>query len=409
MENSIKSRLISIDMGKTTYSVGFNGSTLIDKVAEWNNFSKQTLSSAGHRWPRRKFLPYVDSGGGFSVITPEYQSNSGALKIDHSQGGFHYKCEGPWLPFAPSVPIASVPSINDLYYWGTAGYNRTAPTKPQANAGEFLGELRDLPKLDADAVWDFRRKTEYFWRLERDHKQLAKLGKSYLSVEFGWKPFIRDLQEILKQYVEVGKHVEQLERDSGKVVHRKSQLLNERSHTTQSTSSSGFPAMAYIVNTPGKLDITRITTKQVTFSAAYTYYMQPKTQLLGLRRGEQILRIVFGASLTPSVLWELAPWSWLVDYRGNVGTVIENLTIFNNDNLVALYAYLMYTTTVAEHAGLSGVLFCDNQRRSTSSIGTVTSKVRFQGSPYGFSVSPKPLSDKQKTILAALGLSRTHL
>jgi len=50
---------------------------------------------------------------------------------------------------------------------------------------------------------------------------------------------------------------------------------------------------------------------------------------------------LFGIALSPSILWELTPWSWAVDWFSNAGQVINNVTNFGLAGLVLRYGYIM--------------------------------------------------------------------
>jgi hypothetical protein len=126
-----------------------------------------------------------------------------------------------------------------------------------------------------------------------------------------------------------------------------------------------------------------------------------------LARDVILARKLLGISLTPDVLWNLAPWSWATDWFGNTGDVISNWTAWAIDNQVLLYGYMMehivhtYTYTFVGKTG-----FYQSDARPVSVTLRSESKIRIQASPYGFGLSFDDLSLRQKAIVAALGLTR---
>jgi len=119
-------------------------------------------------------------------------------------------------------------------------------------------------------------------------------------------------------------------------------------------------------------------------------------------------RKVLGISLTPDTLWNLAPWSWFLDWFSDTGDLLSNWTDWAIDNQVMLYGYIMehslneYTYKFVGSTGLTG-----NARPYDITMVTET-KLRRQASPYGFGIQWTDLSARQKAILAALGISRSR-
>jgi hypothetical protein len=122
---------------------------------------------------------------------------------------------------------------------------------------------------------------------------------------------------------------------------------------------------------------------------------------------ERRANIVLGTRLTPDVLWNLAPWSWLVDWFGNVGDVSSNATALSNDNLVMRYGYLTKKVSVTYS------YTCPDVRSNGHKLGSVTTGLintsleRRRATPYGFGIDLNGLSVAQWAILGALGLTKS--
>jgi hypothetical protein len=117
---------------------------------------------------------------------------------------------------------------------------------------------------------------------------------------------------------------------------------------------------------------------------------------------------MFGLRITPSLVYNLTPWSWMADWFGNVGDNIDNYTASQDDNLTAKYAYIMKTIT--EEVINDSYIKCGG----TEVLGLrwrrgVVAKTRVQASQFGFSITMPEFSAWQWSILAALGFSRLNI
>jgi hypothetical protein len=119
-------------------------------------------------------------------------------------------------------------------------------------------------------------------------------------------------------------------------------------------------------------------------------------------------RKLLGADLTPDSIWNLAPWSWMVDWFSSAGSVVENWSSWMINNQVLLYGYMMehtIATNTYTYVGNTGF------RTPVAPPFDVTlvseTKIRRQATPYGFGINLSQLSKRQIAIIAALGLSRS--
>jgi len=306
---------------------------------------------------------------------------------------------GPLLATSKnSFPVIDTPSNTALDAWGTTAISRTIPTSSDASLAQFLGELKEgLPSLIGSSLW----KTKF--------KDFRETGSEYLNVQFGWKPLISDVRKFATAVANADSILAQLERDSGKNVRRRYTFPSEKSVT----SSVAFPHypnegnLTIYLTDPGSLSTTTHRKVDKWFSGCYTYYLSDKTRDR-VAATAQKARLLLGLELTPELLWELAPWSWLVDYFANVGDVMSNISRFSNDGLVLRHGYIMYRETVRKEYTWTGNVSIGNKMTPVTLTQTfeTTLKVRRKATPYGFGFNLGSLSDSQWAILAALGISR---
>lgn len=394
-------------------TVAVTGHQLGDDIISeyvWNGGSQvtETATSVGHPWPPSKAAKRnnLNIGGAFRSVQYESSPAMGVANVKSlpQSGGYQYYIRGMIAPDG-GLPIPSpvMPDNPILDVMGTTGFNRTLPNKPQADVAQFLAEAHKLP-TGFELLQMKKNASEYRERF------LNKAGSDYLNLEFGWKPFLNDIIKAVKSFVEFGEGAAQFERDSGKIVHRRTKLDTvETPRGSYSQLGYGWPVGPNaLYKAPGTFTLQAFQTQEAWFVAAYRYYVQPSNIAYGIPRGYQLLSHMYGLRIDPALLWELAPWSWMLDYAGNIGDVLENFSAFSNDNLVALRAYLMVMTTVRYEYTLVGLQFADeaNTIVDSSMSAKAITRVRVEGGPYGFGYNQGSLSPKRVAILAALGLSR---
>lgn len=286
--------------------------------------------------------------------------------------------QGSYPSTFPVIPALAADDI--MNGWGATAIARCAPTNPIADAGTFLGELRQLPKIPGR---DFAR------------RGLKGTGGEYLNVEFGWSPAWRDIKSFREANAKAEEFLTRLEERSGKYS-RKRYTLVEDTSTTETLVAANASSTLDLVGNPHRkypLRRTTITSEKVWFSGAFTHFYQRSPSQIEFFRKLQDARDVYGLDLSVEVAWNLLPYSWLADWYGNIGDVAHNLTRFSQDGLTMRYGYIMRHKSI-EYIYTYG----------PSSFTTKAEvKQRRKASPFGFGVSPANLSDRQWAILAALG------
>lgn len=240
---------------------------------------------------------------------------------------------------------------------------------------------------------------------------------------FGWKPFVSDVRKLYNLWSDIDKRMAQIVRENGKSINRRAVL--EQETTTEELRDSYPGAWRWI---PGAFSLTtnsgssqwvatRTTTTKVWYAANYRYYIPDVGSSQWTRRARLAL---FGGLPTPELLWSVLPWSWLIDWFGNVGDVISNLSPNAVDNLVQNYHYTMKhvkvltvltSTSVQEEVDFRafGSWYWPRLEARCSSQLVTESKVRDgTGSPFGLNARFPSLSTYQLSILAALGASKVR-
>jgi len=295
---------------------------------------------------------------------------------------------GPWRapPIAQDV---------ELFGLGGTAISRCAPTAPAANVMTALAELRNdgLPRiLGLDA---FRKKF-----------RPSAGGGEYLNYQFAIKPFISDLQDIVKAVKQAHTILSQYERDSGKIVRRSYGFDPVYTSETVEVTPSLYPALPSSMYRTFVPKVTRKTIRkdETWFDGAFTYHVDSGAHY-GVTKYLQEANRLFGIGITPSVIYNVTPWSWAFDWFFNLGDVLSNLSMALTDGLAMPYGYIMRKTTQTVTYTLSGVIAGDGTPITPSQTFTIVQKLRRRASPFGFGLAEGDLTPRQLAIAAALGLT----
>lgn len=394
---------------------GLNGTLQDESFQIPPKKGRQVTVSEGHPWSSHKKGKFKgDIGGDFTTTKQYVISNSSRFSLHTHRviqppfpSFYDSTYEGWILPVNPHDSLIGFPNSGqstegELTQAGATAVSRCAPTNSIADAATFMGELlKDgLPALLGAPFW-------------KDRTQVTRgAGSEYLNFQFGWAPLVNDIRGF-SEAVRLGQKVlDQYERDAGKLVRRRYEFPLKTSVTEETFKVNQLayhaPANSEFSRdqTKGTVIKQRSVVKRQWFSGAFTYHLPRANDWRSeLVRKYLLADQLLGTALTPDTLWNLAPWSWAVDWFSNAGDVIENLSSWATDGLVMPYGYIMEHTRVSDtytmdRSGLIGV-------PGIAPISFVTeTKLRRKANPFGFGVSWDGLSPRQLLIAAALGLTR---
>lgn len=276
----------------------------------------------------------------------------------------------------------------------------TNPSVPTVDLGSSIGEILTggLPSLAGRTLW-------------KERSNLARgAGSEYLNYQFGWAPLVRDIRDTATVVRDLDDLIAKYEAGSGKDQHRQVAFPSDDTFTFEEYSGLSNVVGGGGTSTwynGGGSTISTTVQDRIWFSACFRYYL-PKS---GFARHRAIADKFFGADLTPQTLWNLTPWSWALDWEGNIGDIMTNLAYLGKDASVMKYGYMMHerikTVDIQTLAYPRPGTPVSGPPRRTSALIVESFKTRIKASPYSFSVNPEPLTGKQAAIVAALGLSRT--
>jgi hypothetical protein len=374
--------------------------------------------------------PSYDTGHTFSTIRSwiEDVSHPHVHAFNGLSGLNSIEYEGAILPdsgLAASSRFWIVPNtFNQVSTYGPQAIALTAPTNPASTVGQAIGELfiDGLPKIGLGLF----HTGEHFMR---------KLAQGHLSVQFDWLPFISDLRSAVHAMLNASRIMRQYERDSGRIVRRRwhfdpiiqntntitglsARIVNPMANNPTTFQGGTTPPQNVVFwgsGFDGARTVDTVSTKtELWFKGAYSYFLPKDPSFQGrMLEFEAKANHLLGLELTPNLLWQLAPWSWLIDWKSQVGSSIKNFTAFSTDGLVIRWGYLMATTTTRHTITCDGLRMAFGSNANAAKIISpsvtyvVQRKERFRATPYGFGISTSAFTAKQWSILAALGMTRS--
>lgn len=246
------------------------------------------------------------------------------------------------MPITP--PSGFLPPI-DTSYIGKAMTTTMARTNPQASKVDlpaFLAELKDIPSLSKDlykSLYDAGKHGLSYLKYEtlsklpsiikaNGERYLNDLAKGNIMYRFAIAPTIGDLESLLYFIKASSRRLEELRQLRDKKELRRSTTLGSSSVNTvvnQSLSTrTGSVISGRVETTYSYKDWASIRWKANGATAI------PKTEE-GLRNYAITSHFGLRSQSLLESAWELTPWSWLIDYFGNIG---EYLKATNNSESV---------------------------------------------------------------------------
>jgi len=180
------------------------------------------------------------------------------------------------------------------------------PNRPQADLAVSLLELRELPELLRDAGRI----------LHGSHHPVKNAAKANLMAQFGALPLISDVGKVLDFVNQVALREQHLLKLKTKGTRFKRTLGSESWQAT-STMNPFDP----------KVDVYAYSKIKIDIAANRKYWYTVRANLLGNWTEREIRSFavdgVFGLdTISASTLWELLPWSWLIDWFSNTGDIL---------------------------------------------------------------------------------------
>jgi len=379
--------------------------------------------------------PYV-TGGPFSTLRITYmtpfdvQGRGVYVRSDRFQryvGGFTCPASsrfgGPSLDDLNLLLNMSSPIFPSMEGWGSKAWAKAKPQLERASAFVFFAEFKDTPRMLKTSSREFHD----IWNTLADPLKKADWAKaaawkmrpkraadSFLNQQFGWKPFLGDLQKFHEVYLNTTKLMTDFTDRNDKWTRRKVTLM----HETTSTKVDGgtgciiSPQMTvpngYCVSNPTwELYVD----KETTISAVGRFkYYRPEfdtrlTEYNSAWMAMQRRMTMYGLRVSPANIYRATPWTWALDWVSSVGEHVSYLNDILVDSVQAKYLYLVQTQV--EKRKIRQVLPTTAGPVTLEWTRVIETKQRQEaGSPLDFNLTWDQLTPRQLAIAGALGISR---
>lgn len=337
-------------------------------------------------------------GGAFGLTETTYEPAQFATSEIYGTGPWHNDHYSGMMLGHCQMPGA-IP-FQDGSHRAAEAYAKMKPTEPVFSAMNSVFELRDLPGL-------LKHKFE--------ETGLRGMSNAHVAMQFGLLPTLMDAVNLVLAQKQAQEKMAQLLRDNGRPVRRRINLA-DTSEEVSSFSGEDWgwiqPGLnTYFWRAPPTATWKLVKSDKIWASARFRYWLPEGPRDIKYKR--KLLQALYGVQYpSPAQLYNMVPWSWLIDWFSNLGYVIENLDNGVADRLAADYFYVMRTEELRVTKTHNIHLYAGVDHKPASYQATSTAfrvnKTRLRGDPFGFATNQEDLNATQVSILGALGLSRLY-
>jgi len=396
----------------------------------------------GGDWLKFKFTaPFSASGAkrleSFDFTSPRlgyfFNSSDWRGRAYYSGGfkpltfGFNNLGESEMLLYDQITP-RSITGGN-LSSYGNRAYARMRPKVERAGIAQALYELKDAPgmlKTTAKGFHDLYRslggsnavdsnlldRANRVWGNAKHVIGPKPVANQFLNGTFGWVPFVQDVVKVCDVAVNFDKYVQQTQETNGQWVKRRfteaDQISDEVIFSIGGADTMCIPSLGDTIISHGSMTLRRQSLVHQWYTGSFMRYLPEfdgsKFMDPAFRSLKQMMDL-YGANISPTTLYRVMPWTWLVDWFVGGADFVQRLEDMATDQIVSDHFFLMrhaqerieYKAFIADHQGNSV---------SPSWYRSMEVKRRERSvDPFGYSTAPSGLSGMQLAILGALGLS----
>lgn len=349
---------------------------------------------------------------GIHISSPSYASVLARRKSASPGTGYRQTSDILCVSNSPSFRLGS-PSDKEVTAAAESLSRATVPDRPYTNVMRTLGELRDAPQLIQVA--------NYIPRSTSD------LGGAYLNQVFGTQPTIGDMQRLGEVVHRISPAVRDEVANAAEHLRRTAEREFSSDSGSSTTSLSSATAPAHLGPAHASFDVygmvgggdiqlvAGISWSETISLRAYGRYTRTVVQMERANRSiDKKLRSLLGSGLSADVIYDLTPYTWLLNWVWDFGSILRYQENLNGADVVAVgHGYNLRHKkrvgwTVSFRENPNGSLYSLENYSGAAGVATRRSDRRQGGtSPYSLTQgSWDTLSGSQWAILAALGLAR---
>jgi len=242
---------------------------------------------------------------------------------------------------------------------------RTNPSRPSVDIPTELLQIHQLPDIIRQA----------------GRNELARVGNANVAYQFGVAPIIRDVNQLGGMQSQIARRADELLKADRSGGIKRTVVVD--ANANQEDILTFLQTDGLFIREPVHWwcgQTVKVHTRW-TQDGSYAPLSQSNREYVLMRRA---LRALTGGTLDASTAWELIPWSWLVDYFGNVGEYFSATR-----NIVGLtlsdVAVMRHTVTTCSWGGKVGPDYAvsafegrlETKSRVTSFVAPTLSSVPF--------------------------------
>lgn len=311
----------------------------------------------------------------------------------------------------PDIPASS---LDELLAFGRKAVVDRAPARPRTNLFGMVGELlQGIPHAP-------------FTSLGKWQGYARKGADEFLNYVFGVQPTIRDISSLVAALTHVSDQLLQYQKDSGAGVRRTMSVPVQRTHVEFSGTDletrgrvvqgvapwsygtlQGTSYQPYSGSTSDTLQISEV--KAFRFAGSFTYYLPGMNSFeKNVAHYVALADKLVSVRPTSEVIWNLIPFSWLVDWFIDVSDALRAAEVIGDDGLVLNYGYcsLDLTRRVRQNTRITG-----GPDKSDIPVHTsveLRQKTRLRANPFGFlEANSAEWTPVRFAILGAMGITRS--
>ncbi len=383
----------------------------------------RTSVSSGHHFTanalNRKYFggPYFASG---ATIAPLWQ---GTRPFDlPGSGGVTNSVNMPFAPFQ-----------SDLASLGKKALATVTPGLPESSILTAVGELAAaVPQLLGRSLFGELSHPDIASFREGGFKGLTRgAAGEFLNLVFGVLPTIDDAIDIIAGLATASEKLLLLERNSGHGVRRNMKFSFEDRIAKYSTesgtltndgsiyTSTGLAQPGSISSSAGIIGnvlsknstLSMASKREARFSGSFSRFLPAAPGLAGsMERFLTEWDLILGLKPSPDRIWQLIPFSWLVDWFLDVQSSLSIAERLADDNLVINYGYMsdVTTRTVIQDTQFTTPAPYQASFNRVRTRTTAITRQRIRANPFGFITQPQvDISPIKVAILLAIGITMT--
>jgi hypothetical protein len=239
-----------------------------------------------------------------------------------------------YIPSTSYNVIRTTEQADATTYFNKYGYGLlrdTLPEHPQFNLFYNIAELKDIPVM-------LRNTVRLFKDFQSELSSMKGIGDQYLNYKFGWESTVNAVKDLLYTPTRIAKRINYLLKRRGKPT-------TYRTKKTFLTEVSSVPSATFYLYATESLKASGISTSRkvelrLMLNATLDF---PNVSIPEVR--SDLWTTLLGAYPTPTDLFNLVPWTWLIDWFSGAGDYLTLIDRISRDPSLVNFGFISYVSS----------------------------------------------------------------